>query len=114
MTHEHTHAPAGHSHQLLIRNKLMGAFLEHMHDTELWASHLPRVPMGLFILALFGFALGAASLTSFVPVSPILKFSTLILGVVLLLPAFLAYRFAQRKWKYASNIRKQIFDRLAR
>jgi len=113
MTHEHAHAPAGHSHQLMIRNKLMGTFLQHMHDTELWASHLPRVPLGLYLLALLGFALGAASLTSFVPVSPILKFSTLILGVVLILPAILAYRFAQRKWKYASNIRKQIFDTLA-
>jgi len=113
MSHQHAETNAGHSHTVAIQNKLYGSFLRHMHDTELWASHLPRVPMGLYILALFGFALGAASLTSFTPDSPLLKFFTLILGFVLILPALLAYRFTQRKWKYASNIRKQIFDTLA-
>ena len=85
--HTHTHAHAGHELQVTIRNPLTARFLEHMHDTELWASHIPRVPMGLYLLAILGLAFGAASITSILPDSAILKFSTLMLGCLLILPA---------------------------
>ena len=113
MSYQHAETNSSQSHRIAIQNKLHGSFLQHMHDTELWASHLPRVPMGLYLLALFGFALGAASFTSLLPASPLLKFSTLIIGFVFILPVLFAYRFTQRKWKYASNIRQEIFDILA-
>ena len=55
-----------HTHEikLNIRNPLTAKFLEHLHDTELWASHIPRVPLGLYLLALIGFAFGVASFTA--------------------------------------------------
>jgi len=105
--HQHTHEL-----KINIRNPFTAKFLAHMHDTDLWASHIPRVPFGLYILALFGFAFGVASFTSLLPDSALLKFSTLILGLLLILPALLARNFAIRKWNYASIIRKQIFDSL--
>jgi len=104
-----------HTHEikLNIRNPLTAKFLVHLHDTELWASHIPRVPLGLYLLALVGFAFGVASFTSLLPDSALLKFSTLIVGILLMLPALLAYNFARRKWTYAATIRTQIFDSLA-
>jgi SAM-dependent methyltransferase len=113
MMPHHTHAHPGHEHKLPIQNPLTAKFLEGLHDTELWASHIPRVPMGLYALAVIGLALGAASLTPFLPDSALLRFSTLTLGVLLLLPALLARHFALSKWHYASRIRKDIFDALA-
>jgi len=113
MSHQHAGANAGHTHKLTIRNKFIANFLQHMHDTELWASHIPRIPKGLIALAFIGFAFGVASFSSIMPDSALLKFSTLTLGVLLILPFIFAYRFAQRKWQYASNIRAHIFDALA-
>jgi SAM-dependent methyltransferase len=107
----HTQA-AGHAHKPTIQNHLTNGFLQFMHDTELWASHIPRVPVGLYLLALVGLALGAASFTSLAAESAFLKFSALTLGLLLILPAVLAFNFARRKWIYASTIRKQIFDSL--
>jgi len=104
-----------HTHEikLNIRNPLTAKFLEHLHDTELWASHIPRVPLGLYLLALLGPALGAASFTSPLSDSALLKFSTLIVGLLLIVPALFARHFAISKWTYAANIRKQIFNGLA-
>lgn len=104
-----------HTHEikLNIRNPLTAKFLEHLHDTDLWASHIPRVPLGLYLLAFIGLALGAASFTSLLPDSALLKFSTLIVGVVLIIPALFARHFAISKWTYAANVRTQIFNALA-
>jgi len=110
MSHHHASATTQHTHTGAIRNRFMSAFLQHMHDTELWASYLPRVPGGLYLLAFIGFAFGVASFSSLAADSTLLKFSTLILGVLLILPAILAQSFARRKWNYVSIIRKQIFD----
>jgi len=109
---DHTQT-ASHTHNITIHSRLTNVFLQHMHDTELWASHIPRLPMGLKLLAAVGLALGAASFTSLMPDSALLKFSTLTLGLILIIPALLAYNFARRKWTYASRIRGQIFDSLA-
>lgn len=104
-----------HTHEikLNIRNPLTAKFLEHLHDTDLWASHIPRVPLGLYLLAFIGLALGAASFTALLPDSALLKFSTLIVGVVLIIPALFARHFAISKWTYAANVRTQIFNALA-
>lgn len=111
--HTHTHTHTSHELKVNFPNLFTAKFLEHLHDTELWASHIPRVPLGLYLLAIIGFALGVASFTSLLPDSALLKFSTLTIGILLILPAFLARHFAISKWNYASNIRKQIFDSLA-
>ena len=111
--HTHTHAHTGQEVKVMIRNPLSTKFLEHLHDTELWASHIPRIPMGLYLLAFIGIAFGVASFTSLLSDSAILKFSMLTIGLLLILPALFARRFAAAKWNYASGIRKQIFDSLA-
>ena len=110
---QHTHTHTGHELRLNIHNPLTAKFLERMHDTELWASHIPRVPRGLYLLALIGFALGAASFTSLMPASAMLKVISLILGLLLIIPALAARHFAISKWKYAAHIRNDIFDALA-
>ena len=104
-----------HTHEikLNIRNPLTAKFLEHLHDTDLWASHIPRVPLGLYLLAFIGLALGAASFTALLPDSTLLKFSTLIVGVLLIIPALFARHFAISKWTYAANVRTQVFNALA-
>ena len=111
--HTHTHAHTGQEVKVMIRNPLSAKFVEHLHDTELWASHIPRVPLGLYLLAFIGIAFGVASFTSLLPDSAILKFSTLTIGLLLVLPALAARHFAGAKWNYASSIRTQIFDSLA-
>jgi SAM-dependent methyltransferase len=85
----------------------------HLHDTELWASHLPRVPKGLLLLALIGLALITASFSGLIAGSNLLKFSGLGLGILLVLPALFAGLFALRKWRYASRIRNEIFHSIA-
>lgn len=112
MHHHHSHATASRTHRPSQR-KLINTILVHLHDTELWASHLPRVPKGLSLLALFGLVLGIASIFGILPDSNLLKFSGLGLGILLVLPALLAGLFALRKWRYASRIRSEIFDSLA-
>jgi len=113
MQHHHSQPNTSHAHTVTIRNKMFSNLLLHMHDTELWASHLPRVPKGLSVLALIGLALGTASFSRLWAGFNLLAFSGFVLGVLLILPALLAAFFARRKWNYASLIRKQIFDSLA-
>ena len=113
MQHHHSQSNAGHSHVITIRNKMFSNFLLHMHDTELWASHLPRIPKVLSFLALIGFALCAAFFSGIWPGSSLLAISAFVLGVLLILPMLFAAFFALRKWNYASLIRKQIFDSIA-
>jgi arsenite methyltransferase len=113
MHHHHQHETVQHTHKPPVRRKLINTLLMHLHDTELWASHLPRVPKNLSILALFGILITAASFSGLLPASNLLKFSGLGLGILLVLPALLAGLFALRKWRYASRIRTEIFDSLA-
>ena len=113
MQHYHSPSNANHSHVVTVRNKMFSNLLLHMHDTELWASHLPRIPKGLSFLALIGFALCAASFSGLWPGSSLLAISAFVLGILLILPMLFAAFFALRKWNYASLIRKQIFDSIA-
>jgi arsenite methyltransferase len=110
MHHHHSHATVTHTHKPSARRKLINGILMHLHDTELWASHLPRVPKGLLLLALPGLALITVSYSGLVSDSNLLKFSSFGLGILLVLPALLAGLFALRKWRYASHIRTEIFD----
>jgi trans-aconitate methyltransferase len=113
MQHHHSQPNTSHSHVITMRNKMFSNLLLHMHDTELWASHLPRIPRGLSLLALIGFALCAASFSGLRAGSRVLAVSGFVLGVLLMLPMLFAAFFALRKWNYASLIRKQIFDSIA-
>jgi SAM-dependent methyltransferase len=113
MQHRHSPSNASHSHVITLRNKMFSNLLLHMHDTELWASHLPRIPNGLTFLALIGFVLCAASFSGLWADSNLLAISGFVLGALLILPMLFAAFFAWRKWNYVSLIRKQIFDSIA-
>src|ERR1700752_2792256 len=110
MHHHHSQATASHTHKPPVRRKILNTVLVHLHDTELWASHLPRIPKALSLLALIGLVLSAVSFSGLRADSNPLALFTLVLGAVLILPALLTGLFALRKWNYASIIRKQIFD----
>ena len=110
MHQHHSHTTVKHTHKPSARRKLTNGILMHLHDTELWASHLPRVPKGLLWSALLGLALITVSLSGLVSDSNLLKFTGFGLGILLVLPAFLAALFALRKWRYVSRIRKELFD----
>jgi 2-polyprenyl-3-methyl-5-hydroxy-6-metoxy-1,4-benzoquinol methylase len=114
-SHHSSHANIEHTHKQsdALMKTLHNLVLTRLHDTELWASHLPRLPKELSLLALLGFTLGGVSFSGFGLDSKLLKFSALGLGFLFILPGLLAGLFAQRKWRYASSIRKQIFDSLA-
>ena len=111
--HHHSHATTKHTHKPPTRRTLINSILIHLHDTELWASHLPRVPKGLLLLALVGLVLIAVSFSGLVTGSKLLKFSGIGLGILLSLPALFAGLFALRKWRYASRIRPEIFDSIS-
>lgn len=110
---EHSHSHTGPKHTININSPFASNFLSHMHDTELWASHIPRVPLGLYLLALVGILLAAFPFTALSPASIVWKITLPLLGLVLILPLLFARNFAISKWNYASNIRKNIFDNLS-
>ena len=112
MHHHHSQPNNGHAQTVTFRNKMFSNLLMHMHDTELWASHLPRIPKGLSLLALIGLALSAATLPGLWADSNSLAISGFALGILLMLPVMFAAFFALRKWNYASQIRNQIFGSL--
>jgi len=91
---------------------MMHHVLGNLHDTELWASYLPRVPKPMIRLAIAGVALaggaglGLASL-------PVLRAVGITLGALLILPALAAGIFAVFKWRYALSRRQQILDKVA-
>ena len=110
MHHPHSHATTKHTHKLPSRGKLINSILMHLHDTELWASHLPRVPKGLLLIAFIGLVLITVSFSGLRTDSNLLSLSGFILGVLLTLPALFAALFTLRKWRYVARIRKEIFD----
>ena len=110
MSHQHAQPNSGQPHIIHIHNKLTMSFLRGMHDTELWASHIPRVPLGLYLLALVGIILFISAFTWSSVSSLFTKIALIIVGIIAILPAVFAWRFAQRKWNYASHIREHIFD----
>lgn len=113
MHHHHSHSTAEHTHKRPPRRTLINSILIHLHDTELWASHLPRVPKGLLLLAMPGLALIIISFFGLQAGSILLRFSSFLVGILLTLPALLAGLFALRKWRYASRIRNEIFNSIA-
>jgi len=66
----HPHSPpkpANSTHLNAGRHKLANHLLAHLHDTELWASYLPRIPPPLYILALLGMSLFIVAFILFRP-----------------------------------------------
>ena len=108
--HSHSHSTPA---VTIINNPLMSHFLSNMHDTELWASHIPRVPVGLYLLALLGGTLVIAPFTFFTPASTAWRVILPLFGLALVIPVLVARHFAISKWQYASRIRQDVFDTLS-
>lgn len=109
---QHSHSRST-PHVISIKNPLMAHFLSNMHDTELWASHIPRIPAVLYLLAVIGIALGILPFSGLLAMTPAWKVFLPFLGLVMVIPLLFARHFAIGKWNYASNIRKDIFDTLS-
>lgn len=108
--HSHSHSI---SNVTTINTPLMSHFLSNMHDTELWASHIPRIPLGLYLLALAGILFIVVPFTTLLPTSIVWKIILPLLGLLFIVPLLFARHFAISKWNYASSIRKDIFDSLS-
>jgi SAM-dependent methyltransferase len=99
--HSHSHAP---------RSTLRHRVLSSIHDTELWASYLPRVPAPLVALALLGLVLAVYGLRSLTPGHAVLSGLSLALGVLLILPAAAAGVFVLWRWRRRTATRRLILD----
>jgi SAM-dependent methyltransferase len=82
----------------------------HLHDTEIWASYLPRIPLGLYILALFGVFLVFESIFQLQNSRAVLYLIGLGVGVLLIIPASLAGTFAVWKWNYSLKVRRKMLE----
>ena len=109
--HSHSHPSSGHT--INIKLPFASSFLRHMHDTELWASHIPRVPLGLYLFAMAGILLVIVPFTSLLSASLIWRIILSLLGLILIVPLLFSRHFAISKWNFASTIRKDIFERLS-
>lgn len=100
--HTHAHRPAPHS----LRNQ----FYAHLHNTELWADYMPRLPRGFYGLAIAGAAslLGAIALWQNFWLAGALT----LLGLLLLLPVAWAVLFIQRRQRLRLNFRQQVLGAL--
>ena len=109
----HSHSAfTSHTHAHTPKRSWSQQLLYHMHDTELWASHLPRVPHQLIVLAVLGLGLIIYSIAKLQSGFQLLYTASLLVGFLLSLPALLAAGFAWRKWRYISVIRQEIFSSL--
>jgi len=86
--------------------------LGNMHNTELWASYLPRIPKTLALLAVAGVLLIAVSVAGLIGL-PALMIGGVAVGGLLALPALAAGIFAVAKWRYGLSRRRQILDKVA-
>lgn len=96
--HPHAHRPAPHS----LRNHLYA----RLHNTQLWADYIPRLPHGFYVLAVAGVAsfLGAFAVRENLWLASALA----ILGVGLLVPVAWAVLFIQRRQSLRLNFRQQV------
>jgi SAM-dependent methyltransferase len=109
----HPHAQsstADPAHPKPARNRLVQPLLAHLHDTELWASYLPATPRRLSLLALLGLAAVVAAVVLVRSGQAAAGMIGLGLGVLLVLPAVLAWLFVQWRWRQRSAVRSQVLD----
>ena len=95
------------------RPKIINRFLEHLHDSEMWSSYLPRIPGTLYLLALLGLALGASSFWALQNGQTALALTGFSLGVVLVLPVILVGLLVRWRWAFRSSLRSQMLDSIS-
>lgn len=83
--------------------------LGNMHNTELWASYLPRVPKSLALLAVGGIAAITLPIAG-LPDQPVWSAIGAAVGGLLILPALAAGVASTFKWAYGLRLRRQILD----
>jgi SAM-dependent methyltransferase len=111
MHHLHHGKPANHAPKKSGRQKMTTKFLEHLHDSELWSSYLPRIPRKLYLLAFLGVCLIVFALWLFRNGQSLLAWVSFgLLGGLLALPAILMGLFVRWRWGIRSGLRRQILD----
>ncbi|MBL8046205.1 MAG: class I SAM-dependent methyltransferase [Anaerolineales bacterium] len=98
--HTHTHRPA--------QNGLLNHLYAGLHNTQLWADYMPRLPRGFYGLALAGVAswLGAFALRQNIWLAGAL----IVLGLGLLAPVAWAVLFIQRRQRLRLSYRQHVLD----
>ena len=80
----------------------------NLHDTEIWASYLPRLPEKLYWPAALG--IGVVAVSARGVQNSALGWAGIAVGALLILPAFLTGLFVLWRWNYRSHIREQMLD----
>lgn len=113
MAHDHHQKTLHPTHDESGRSKITNRLLEHLHDSEIWASYLPRVPGTLYLLAVGGLALWASSFWALQNGRTALALTGLGLGVLLVLPFIMVGFLVWRRWTFRSNLRRQMLDSIS-
>ncbi len=92
------------------RDRIIRELLGYLHDTELWASYLPRIPRALALFALVGFCLIIFAIWLRLDGQAVFAWIGLGLGELFILPMFLTGLFARWRWRRRSSLRREILD----
>ncbi len=95
------------------RQTLSHKVLGHLHDTELWASYLPRIPRRLYLFAFLGMSFIVLAVWALQNGSALLAWLGFGLGVLLVLPMALMGLFVRWRWGIRSSLRRQILDSIS-
>ena len=115
--HAHSHPPTAHPHSHAHgpapRPTFKHRVLSYIHDTELWANYLPRIPGALLALATLGVALAAYAIwAQWARAGAWLAWVAVVAGAVLMAPAIAAGVFVQWRWRARGASRKVMLDAL--
>jgi ubiquinone/menaquinone biosynthesis C-methylase UbiE len=90
---------------------MINPFLSRLHDTELWADYMPRIPPGFYGLVGVGVPLIAISFWNFQ--DRMMAFTLFGVGVLAVLPVILMEAFVHRRRQLRFMIRNQILDTIS-
>ena len=113
MPHPHHQKTLDPAHNKSGRPKIVNRFLEHLHDSEMWSSYLPRIPGGLYLLAFGGLSLVASSFWALQSGQTALALMGFSLGVLLVLPIILVGLLVRWRWTFRSSLRSQMLDSIS-
>ncbi|HLF01814.1 MAG TPA: class I SAM-dependent methyltransferase [Anaerolineales bacterium] len=110
MHHHHPPTTVNHTHNRPTRQKMVNMLMEHLHDTELWANYLPRIPRRLYLLAFLGIGLIVAAFAMFRNGQTLLGGIGFGLSVLFIVPLILMGLFVRWKRNRSLELRRQILD----
>ncbi len=94
----------------VLTNKLKYKFLIRAHDTELWASYRPQIPLWLYLITFVGIGVIIAAVVGILSKQPAGRLILLVLGLLLSLPILPIAVFARRQYERRSQVRAEMLD----